>query len=1006
MNSKFNQLPYDLSELTREKNKFYIGATDNEISEMLNSINKNSFDELFESIPDEVKHNLNEKYPPKEYHENISALETIASKNSVKPSFIGDSLRSFSVPEMTSFTCSLRGLTTAYTPYQPERSQGTLWTLWFYANTISKITGFEAINASLYDRSSALFEALSTAKKISKSNSNKALISRAIHPHDIEVVETLKIETNLEFDYIPLCAETGKTDINKLKSMLSKNEYYAIAFTQTNRFGIIEDFDLLTDLAKENNLKTICNIDILEINNAGLKKPSEFGKNKEGVDIIIGEGQHLALGPNFGGPGLGIFGVRYNEKNKLDIRSTPGRFVGKTVDTSGKLSLCMVLSTREQHIRREKATSNICSNQSFLATLVGASLLERGGQGLENILQQSKNNLKYFINKLETIANIEVAFKNGHYLNQVTLELNSSFNADELIKKISSKGILIGTNVSNYDDENKNRLLVSFNDIVTFDDINLLANLLEEILGKNESSKIPLELSIPDTAKGIHQYFPSIDLTTLKNFYHKLSKLNVSPDDNIYPLGSCTMKYNPHINDYTASLKGFTNCHPQAPIDDIQGSLEVLYEIQERFKQITCLPGVTTQPLAGAQGELVGIKMFQAFHRFNGEKRDIILIPKSAHGTNPATATMAGIDTYVENGQKHGIITIDADQRGQIDMNQLTSYIAEYGKRILGVMVTNPNTSGIFEENFKIMADKIHEVGGLVYMDGANMNAIAGIVDLKKLGVDAVHNNLHKTWTIPHGGGGPGDAIVAVSEKLVPFLPGHQVIKTEQGKFDLIKPKNSIGSFHRNFGNFAHKVRCLTYLYALGDQGVKKMSSVAVLSSVYLYEQLKQEFPILPFKTDNVDRMHEFIITLSEDTFKHIATSGIAKAQIIGKLGKLFLDFGIHAPTVSFPEPFGLMIEPTESYSKSELDNFFQVLKSIKKIIQSNPEVLHTVPHFTPIKKVDEVKANKDLNISDDHFDLPNLDEDKISPLELKKIMPNDLCEKIVLSHLEQSAQK
>ena len=238
-------------------------------------------------------------------------------------------------------------------------------------------------------------------------------------------------------------------------------------------------------------------------------------------------------------------------------------------------------------------------------------------------------------------------------------------------------------------------------------------------------------------------------------------------------------------------------------------------------------------------------------------------------------------------------------------MEQMKGYIKQYGARILGVMVTNPNTSGIFESNFKEMSDLIHSVGGLVYMDGANMNAIAGIVDLNKLGVDAVHNNLHKTWTIPHGGGGPGDAIVAVSEKLIPYLPGKQIQKNVNGKYELITPEKTIGSFHRHFGNFAHKVRCLTYLNSLGSEGVIQMSSIAVLSSCYLFEKLKHEFPTLPFKTESVSRMHEFIITLTDQHFSTIAAAGIPKSQIIGKLGKLFLDFGIHAPTVSFPEPFG-----------------------------------------------------------------------------------------------------
>ena len=314
-------------------------------------------------------------------------------------------------------------------------------------------------------------------------------------------------------------------------------------------------------------------------------------------------------------------------------------------------------------------------------------------------------------------------------------------------------------------------------------------------------------------------------------------------------------------------------------------------------------------------------------------------------------------------------------------------------------MVTNPNTSGIFESNFKEMAKLIHDVGGLVYMDGANMNAIAGIIDLEELGVDAVHNNLHKTWTIPHGGGGPGDAIVAVSEKLVDFLPGIQIRKNNQSNYETYVTKHTIGNFHRHNGNFAHKVRCLTYLKALGHNGIRKMSSVAVLSSVYLFNQVKTNYPTLPRNAENVPRMHEFIITISEENFQNLAKAGIPKSQVIGKLGKLFLDFGMHAPTVSFPEPYGLMIEPTESYSKKELDKFIEVLEAIKQIIDGHPEVLNTVPHFTPIEKVNEVKANKDLTLTDNFSNLPNLPKDKISALNLQEMPVNNVIQEIVKAH-------
>jgi glycine dehydrogenase len=464
------------------------------------------------------------------------------------------------------------------------------------------------------------------------------------------------------------------------------------------------------------------------------------------------------------------------------------------------------------------------------------------------------------------------------------------------------------------------------------------------------------------------------------------------------------MKYNPEINDWAANLSEFTLTHPQSHPGDVQGNLEIFYEIQRWFKEITGLPAVAIQPLAGAQGELVGLKMFQAYHRDNNEseQRNIVLIPRSAHGTNPATATMAGFTTKKVDGKQIGIVTIEATQSGKINFEQLQELVKKYNKNIAGVMVTNPNTAGIFESDFKKMSDLIHDVGGLVYMDGANMNAIAGWIDLDKLGVDAVHNNLHKTWSIPHGGGGPGDAIVAVSDKLIDYIPGTQITKNGE-KYSMNKPLMTIGSFHRHHGNFAHKVRCYTYLRALGSDGIKMMSAVAVLSARYLYKKLNTTYPILPIGSENTPRMHEFILTLSEETFQKVAESGTPKAQTIAKVGKLFLDFGFHAPTVAFPEVYGLMLEPTESYSKAELDGFCEVVKTIHRMIEEYPQILQTVPHFTPVDKVDEVYANKNPVLTQSFSDtLPEVLEDRISADKLRNMSQTQIIEEILKAHKEK----
>ena len=997
--SLFSKLPYDPTKLPRELTPFYISASDKELDDMLACLDgANKLEDLFSHLPKNVLGMEKETIGrPLKYEELIENLESISQKNNIRTCFIGDGLKWNEVPQTTGPICDIRGLTTAYTPYQPERSQGTLQTLWLYSSTLSMLTGFEAINASFYERSTCLYEALNTGLRINKKRS-VTLVSKALYPGDLEVLETLSKETKTKIDWIEFNKETGKTCPKSLKEKLNQyaDQVAAVAFAQVNHLGVLEDFDLLTDITKADGALSIGLFDPMHLSSNGLKEPAKWGSEQAGVDMIVGEGQHLALGPNFGGPGLGIFGIRYNPQNKLNIRSTAGRYIGKAKDEKGNDCLAMVLSTREQHIRREKATSNICSNQSFVASIAGAGILSRGENGFNNSFETAHKNLKHALETILNLEGIELRFKESTSIDEVAIKL--PVKANDLIEKAIQSDLHIGVSLQDRLNED-NVLMMYFNDSHKPEDIDKLCNFFLKEFKKSDSS---LKLNqIPSEAKRIQPVgLPNLSNQEIISYYQELGEQNVSPDDNIYPLGSCTMKYNPYINDWAASLPGFTDIHPQAPIQDAQGNLEILFEIQEQFKSITGLPGLTTQPVAGAQGELVGLKLFQAYHAAKGEaeQRNIVLIPKSAHGTNPATATMAGFETKLVDGQKMGIITIDALANGQMNFDQLKELIAQYGKRISGIMVTNPNTSGIFENQFKEMAQLIHDVDALVYMDGANMNAIAGWVNLEKMGVDAVHNNLHKTWTIPHGGGGPGDAIVAVSEKLLPYLPGKQVIKTQNG-LELETPQKSIGSFHRHYGNFAHKVRAYTYIRALGDEGVRKMAGVAVLSARYLYEKLKSSYPTLPAGGEDVERMHEFIITINKETFEKLEAAGTPKAQAMAKIGKLFLDFGLHAPTVAFPEQFGLMIEPTESFTREELDRFVDILGAINQVLQETPEVLTTAPHFTPVRKVDEVGANKALTLWEPIKAFGPVRKNIVNPGELKTQNVGNILKDIFQAH-------
>ena len=980
-------LPFDPEEFPREMHRHYISATEEEIQEMLTSVGLADLNQLFAHIdPTQLFPQPLSLPQEKSYRGVANELTSIASlsNHNRNTSFIGDQLPVWETPSIVDFVSSLRNLSTSYTPYQPERSQGTLISHWIYQCAMSALTGFEAINTSLYDRSFAIYEAITCAIRTSK-KPPRILLASTLFPEEIEVLETLAKETGIKFDLLNLNPSSGRCDYQSLSSFKIDeiNQYSALVFPQVNSLGVLEEVDLLTNFCQDNRIRSIACIDPYLLGENGLKPPVEFGR--DGADFIAGDAQHLAIPPNFGGPGLGIFGCRYNPDKKSDLRNTPGRYIGQAKDLNGRDCHVMVISTREQHIRKEKATSNVCSNQAFLATLAGASILSKGSKGLGASVELANRNQQKVIEALQPLKGIEPAFSEN--LSPTELTIRSSKSPATLIHNARSKNINIGVDVTHRihpERQEAGFLKLSFSDLHSPDDVDALITIFRDEFPSTAEKANPTICKLDKKfLREKPARIPSYSDEELHEYYSKLADLNVSPDDGCYPLGSCTMKYNPLLNDWAAGLDGFAKVHPQAPREDVQGPLKILHEVQEWFKGITGLAGVTTQPVAGAQGELVGIKLFQAYHHHNGEKnRTVILIPRSAHGTNFATAAMAG---YPE-----GIVYLEANPDGKIDIADFENKLDEHGERLCGVMITNPNTSGIFETDFKRIADRVHGAGGLVYMDGANMNAIAGLVNLNDLGVDAVHNNLHKTWTIPHGGGGPGDAIVAVSEKLVDFLPGKQIRKLEDGTYDVEVPKYSIGSFHRNWGNFGHKVRAYTYLSRLGCEGIPRMSSVAVLSARYLFEKLKTRYQTLPANAHDSPRMHEFILTLSDKDFENLENHGIPKNQAIPQIGKLFLDFGFHAPTVAFPEVFGLMIEPTESYTKKELDRFVEAVFAIKDIIEETPFVLKSAPHFTPIDRVDEVEANRNLRLNEPLDRLPPLPHNRISPSELMRL---DICE-------------
>jgi glycine dehydrogenase len=827
-------------------------------------------------------------------------MQRLSERNRIGLSLIGDALPDYETHALMPAICGIRELATAYTPYQPERSQGTLVTQWIYQCGMAALTGFEAVNASLYDRSTAIFEAALTALRASRGRS-RICFSEGLFPSDVEVIETHFRHTEHLISWVPMNAASGLLDLQKLRQCLEKGDVAAVVFPQVNHLGLVEDFDEATRICEAHGCLSIAVIDPLLLAAGGLKPPSQWGK--DGTDLVVGEAQHLAFNPCFGGPGLGVFGVRMDEKRKNLVRNTPGRYVGKAKDEKGRDCFVAVMSAREQHIRKDKATSNICSNQAFIATLAGAALLAYGDEGLSAKIRTARQNALRGASLFLANPKFTLAFPEAACWNEVLFRYHGDLTA--LLSEASGKGVELGIDVSDRLPGKGALLKVSFHDRPL--DPNLLAQVLgvdpDKAAATGSIPAAPAPSQLRTQAPGLLS-LPADDILA---YYRQLGSLNLSPDNGIYPLGSCTMKYNPVVNEWAAALPGFQYLHPQAPAASAQGCLEVLFETQEWFKAITGLAAVTTQPLAGAQGELVGIKLFQAYHETQGQShRDILFIPATAHGTNFSTAVVAGYAPGRRGKADAGIVVLKTDPLGGIDLSDFEAKLTLYRDRLVGIMITNPNTCGVFESNFRAIADRVHEAGGLVYMDGANMNAIAAWVNLGAIGVDAVHNNIHKTWSIPHGGGGPGDGFVAVSEHLADYLPGYQIV-CENGTYTPVKAPRSIGSFHRHWGNFNHKVRCLTYLKALGKAGVPRMAATAVLNARYLFERLLRHYEELPLGSRKTPRMHEFVMSFRSEVWQRAEASGIAKTAVMPGLGKLFLDFGYHAPTVAFPEPMGVM---------------------------------------------------------------------------------------------------
>ena len=569
-------LPFDPLEFPRETHQHYISANDFEINEMLSSLGFGDLSQLFGHI------NPNLLFPhplslpeEKDYYDVAEKVSEISNLSNHQTSFIGDQLPIWKTPPIVDFVSSLRNLSTSYTPYQPERSQGTLVTHWIYQCALSLLTGFEAINTSLYDRSFAIYEAITCAIRTSRKPS-RILLASSLFPQEIEVLETLSRETGIKFDFLDLNSNTGRCEYNLLSSFTVEdlNQYSAFVFPQVNALGVLEDVDLLTDFCESNCLRSIACIDPFLLGDGGLKPPVDFGRS--GADFIAGDAQHLAIPPNFGGPGLGIFGCRHNNEKKSDLRNTPGRYIGQAKDIKGRDCHVMVLSTREQHIRKEKATSNVCSNQAFLATLAGASILSQGSKGLGEAVEIANRNQQKVIDAIDLLEGVEPAFTENNSPTELTIRTNKSSSV--LLHNARSAGIHLGIDISDRIkglDTSGTLIKLSFSNLHSDECIDNLISFLKSEFSSALSGDSKVKFQIEERHLRKQSVgLPAYSDEELTEYYGKLAELNVSPDDGCYPLGSCTMKYNPLLNDWAAGLKGFAEVHPSGTRRRYSGTSE------------------------------------------------------------------------------------------------------------------------------------------------------------------------------------------------------------------------------------------------------------------------------------------------------------------------------------------------------------------------------------------------------------------------------------------------
>ncbi|NQY02910.1 MAG: aminomethyl-transferring glycine dehydrogenase [Halieaceae bacterium] len=863
----------------------HIGPTPKQQQEMAQTIGYESLDALIDdTVPDSIRRAMD--LPSAQTEQAVIArLREIASKNVVNRSFIGTGYHNTYTPQVIQRNVLENpGWYTAYTPYQPEISQGRLEALLTYQQMVMDLTGMELANASMLDEGTAAAEAMTLLQRVNKKNrSNTFLIADNCHPQTIAVIQTRAEALGID------------VQIGDPAALLADTEAFGLLVQYPGTDGAVTDIAPMIEQAHSRNTLVTIATDLLAL--TLLPAPGALG-----ADVVVGNSQRFGVPMGFGGPHAAFFATRDAYK-----RSTPGRIIGVSVDRAGNQALRMAMQTREQHIRREKATSNICTAQALLAIMAAFYAMYHGPQGLRRIAERTHTLTNVLASALTDAG---LAPDNSSWFDTLTISVGTRQ------AEIIARALELGMNLRILGDD---KLSVALDETTSIADVR---DLVAAFTGSDAADAAALETScansgIPDaSARDVdylqHPLFNEYHSETeMLRYMRRLESKDIALNRAMIPLGSCTMKLNATTEMLAVTWPEFGALHPFAPVDQTQGYRELLAELDTMLLECTGYDAISMQPNAGSQGEYAGLLAIRRYHESRGDhQRNVCLIPSSAHGTNPASAALAGMK----------VVIVECDNLGNVDMADLTAKAERHTDDLAAIMVTYPSTHGVFEESIVELCEIIHSHGGQVYVDGANLNALVGLAAPGKFGADVSHLNLHKTFCIPHGGGGPGMGPIGVGKHLQPFLPTNPVAPVPG-----LPETNDVVSA-TPYGSASILPISWAYIALMGGEGLTQATKVAILSANYIAYRLQDHFPIL--YTGTSGRVaHECIIDMRPIK----EASGITEEDVAKRL----IDYGFHAPTMSFPVAGTLMVEPTESESLAELDRFCDALITIREEIRA-----------------------------------------------------------------------